>query len=66
MSHDCLSFNYGEKEESQGLYTCQLNYCTKKDRLVLVDRKFEYYEMVREPAAHERDLFSRLAVSRDA
>ncbi|CAB4041436.1 Hypothetical predicted protein, partial [Paramuricea clavata] len=46
LSHDCQSFNYGEKEESRGLYTCQLNYCTKKDRLALVDRKFEYYEMV--------------------
>ncbi|CAB3989190.1 Hypothetical predicted protein, partial [Paramuricea clavata] len=54
LNLSCQSFNYGEKESSQRLYACQLNYCTKKDHLVSVDRKFEYYEMVPQLTECER------------
>ena len=45
LSHGCRSLNYGANE-SNGLFNCELNDCADVDRLMLVDEKFDYYEMV--------------------
>ena len=46
LGHGCQSLNYGTNEPN-GLFQCELNNCTNTDDLMFVDRKFDYYEMVR-------------------
>ena len=53
LGRGCQSLNYGTNE-SNGLFKCELNNCTNTDHLMLVDRKCDYYEMVRQWPENER------------
>ena len=58
LRHSCQSLNYGS--EPNGVLTCELNNCTNMDRLMLVDRKFDYYEMVRRTNGEKRCMWVSL------
>ncbi|XP_028411986.1 neuronal pentraxin-1-like isoform X2 [Dendronephthya gigantea] len=46
MIRDCWSFNYGQSIELENQNICEMNNCSRNGSLVLVDKIFDYYELV--------------------